>query len=248
MMARTTDKRLSIVDATLGTGLPKRTIDVETQRFSYIIADDHPSVSLAVSQLLSEVVGIDPSRFNVVTTSAELLEACSQPSVSLRFVVLDLVMPGDLKRVSLVQALLRADPAARILVYTADESAFLASAVIDAGAISYVAKTSPAVELMDAIVAVSHGHQHVDHRIDLESIKTHPWSSLTDSERAVLVEFCRGQKAVDIVANTRRSYSTVMTHKYNGLNKLGLRDGSDLLQYIYINGLLHELDEKPREP
>jgi DNA-binding NarL/FixJ family response regulator len=68
------------------------------------------------------------------------------------------------------------------------------------------------------------------------------WASLTDSERAVLLAFCRGEKASDIMASTGRSYSTITTHKYIGLNKLNLRDGNDLLPYLYTNGLICELD------
>lgn len=230
------------VDCDLSRRPNKRPAEIDFSRFIYCIADDHPSVSLAVSQLLSEVVGIDPSNFMVVMESTDLLSFFSGPSPRNRVVILDLVMPGDLKRASLVNEILRVDPLARILAYTADESAFLAKAVIDSGALGYVAKTSPANELMKAIVTVCAGQRHIDCRINLESIKTHPWLFLTESERAVLVEFCRGRKASEIVANTGRSYSTVMTHKYNGLNKLGLRDGAELLPYIYMNGLLHELD------
>ncbi|WP_307753635.1 response regulator [Xanthomonas albilineans] len=147
-------------------------------------------------------------------------------------VVLDLVMPGTVKWVQLVQTLLRADPDARVLVYTADESAFLDKAVIDAGAMGYVAKTSPTAELMQAIVAVCGGQRHLDGCIDLQSIQSHSSVSLTDAEKAVLLALCRGEKAQEIVSRTGRSYSTVTTHKYNGLKKLGLRDGSDLLPYL----------------
>jgi len=55
-----------------------------------------------------------------------------------------------------------ADPDARILVYTADESAFLAKAVIDAGAMGYVAKTSPATDRMEVIIVVCGGQHHLD--------------------------------------------------------------------------------------
>ncbi|MBV6808214.1 LuxR C-terminal-related transcriptional regulator [Xanthomonas campestris pv. convolvuli] len=129
------------------------------------------------------------------------------------------------------------------MVYTAEESAFLARAVMQAGAAGYVAKTSPTAELIDALDGVAKGQTYTDSHIDLDSVSKHAWSTLTDSERAVLVAFCRGSKAHDIVESTGRSYSTVTTHKYNGLNKLGLRDGNDLLPYIYENGLLHELDD-----
>lgn len=229
-----------------GTALRKYAIDVVASRFAYIIAEDHPSVTLAVSQLLSEVTGIDPSGFLTFAGSEALLGACAESHHAHRLVVLDLVMPGRLKRVALVQALVHADPAARVLVYTAEESAFLAKAVIDAGAAGYVAKTSPVAELINAIVAISHGRPYVDARIDLESITAHPWASLTEAERAVLLALCRGEKAQEIVLRTGRSYSTVTTHKYNGLSKLGLRDGGDLLAYLYTNGLRYELDGDPR--
>jgi DNA-binding NarL/FixJ family response regulator len=210
--------------------------------FSYIIADDHPSITLAVSQMLAELLGVAASSFTTANTSASLLDVCAEPSTRPRIVVLDLVMPGDLKRVALVRALLTTDPKLRVLVYTAEESAFLARAVMRAGASGYVTKTSPTAELIDALAAIAKGQTYTDSHINLDSVSKHAWTSLTDSERAVLVEFCRGAKAHDIVNATGRSYSTVTTHKYNGLNKLGLRDSIDLLPYIYENGLLHELD------
>lgn len=215
--------------------------------FTYIIADDHPSVTLAVGQMLADLLGVVASQFLTAHTSASLLDVCAQPSNSPRIVILDLVMPGRLKRVALVRALLATDPNLRLLVYTADESAFLARAVMDAGALGYVAKTSPTSELVKAFAAVANDQAYIDNHINLDGLSKHAWTLLTDSERAVLVAFCRGAKANEIVDSTGRSYSTVTTHKYNGLNKLGLRDGSDLLPYIYSNGLLHELDDEPHD-
>lgn len=241
-MAETASNRFSVVSGAAAADTRQRSMESNELRFSYIIADDHPSVRLAVAQLMSEVVGCDRSRFVTFAASTDLLAACSEPSPEQRLIVLDLVMPGALKRVCLVRAVVRADPSARILVYTADESSFLAQAVMDAGALGYVAKTSPAAELMDAVRTLREGRCYVDTRINLESVTAHPWSSLTDSERVILLALCRGQKPAEIVADTGRSYSTVTTHKYNGLKKLGLRDGDDLLPYIYTNGLVHELD------
>lgn len=212
------------------------------ESFSFVVADDHPSVSFAVCQICSELTGAGGEQVTTANCSETLLDVCLMPGALPRIVILDLVMPGPLKRAALVQAVHRVDPDARIVAYSADESAFLAKAVIDAGGMGYVAKSSLTTELTEAIVAVSHGRRHIDARIDLESLKMHPWTSLTESERAVLLAFCRGEKASDIVSSSGRSYSTVTTHKYNGLTKLGLRDGSELLPYLYANGLICELD------
>ena len=220
-------------------------VETNASHFSYIIADDHPSVTLAVSQVVCEVVGMIPPHLESFTGSAQLLEACASPAKIPRIVILDLVMPGALKRASLVRALTNVDPCARVLAYTAEESAFLARRVMEAGAIGYVAKTSPVLEVMNALAAIVAGARYIDQCIDLDSINSHPWSKLTDSERSVLLAFCNGAKASDIVSLTGRSYSTVTTHKYNGLAKLGLRDGNDLLPYLHVNGLLNELDAEP---
>ncbi len=212
-------------------------------QFAFVVADDHPSVSLAVCQICESWLGTESDKFETALCSRALLDLCATPSSLPRIMVLDLVMPGELKRAALVRAVLEADPQARVVVYSADESAFLVKAVMSAGAMAYVSKSSPATELVDAVVAASLDRPHIDARIDMKALKVHPWASLTDSERGILLAFCRGDKASDIIASTGRSYSTVTTHKYNGLKKLDLRDGGDLMPYLYANGLICELDD-----
>jgi len=129
-----------------------------------------------------------------------------------------------------------------VVVYSADESPFLFKAVTSAGAMAYVSKSSPTSLLVDAILAVSEERPYFDDHIDFKVLKEHPWATLTESERAVLLAFCRGSNANEIVADTGRSYSTITTHKYNGLHKLQLRDVANLLPYLYANGLICELD------
>lgn len=207
-----------------------------------MVADDHPSVALAVCQICESRLGVNKDRFAIAQCSRDLLDLCAEPSALPRIIVLDLVMPGDLRRAALVRAVRCADPQARMVVYTADESPFLFRAVTSAGAMAHVSKSSPTMVLVEAIVAVSEGRPYIDDHIDFKALKEHPWATLTESERAVLLAFCRGSNANEIVAYTGRSYSTVTTHKYNGLNKLGLRDITNLLPYLYANGLICELD------
>lgn len=211
-------------------------------QFAFLIADDHPPVTMAVGLVLTQVAGVDAPSPTSFTHSDELLAACALPAPAPRIVILDLIMPGEFKRVALVRELRQIACDARILVYTAEESAFLARATMAAGAMGYVAKTSPANELMNALAAMMAGQYYIDRCIDFDHIKDHPWSSLTDSERSILLAFSRGFNASEIVAASGRRYSTVTTHKYNGLKKLNLRDSSDLLPYLYANGLTYELD------
>ncbi|WP_226975018.1 response regulator transcription factor [Xanthomonas sp. LMG 12462] len=215
----------------------------DARRCRYFIADDHPSATFAVLQLLATAFAVPGSHCATFHGSEVLLDACAEPPGGVvRLVVLDLLMPGKLKRARLVRAVLRADPTARVVVHTAEESAFLASEVFRAGALGYVAKTSAVTELAKAIEAAGSGCRYLDSSIDVDSIKSHPWTSLTDAERSILLAFSRGEKAGEIGQRTGRSYSTVTTHKYSGLAKLGLRDGGELLPYLYANGLQFELD------
>lgn len=229
-------------DASVVTGRQPRRC-ARAPGLSFLIADDHPPVTMAVSLMLRQVAGTESPAPACFTRSDKLLAACALPAPAPRIVVLDLVMPGELKRAALVRALHKAAPDARILAYTADESAFLAQAVMDGGAMGYVAKTSPADELMDALRAILANKRYVDRNVDLDGVKDHPWRSLTDSERSILLAFSRGAKASDLAAASGRSYSTVTTHKYNGLKKLDLRDSGGLVPYLHANGLIWELDE-----
>lgn len=211
--------------------------------FSFVIADDHPSVSLAVVQICRTLLGVDKKQLTTVHCSGELLDVCATRPTRPRIVVLDLVMPGELKRAALVRAVVKADPTARVLAYSADESAFLVKALMTAGALAYVSKSSPTRTLIEAIVAVSEERSYIDTRIDMAALDVHPWSTLTESEKAVLRAFCRGSKATEIATLTGKSYSTVTTHKYNGIAKLELRGEHDLIPYLYANGLIYELDD-----
>ncbi|MEY2152318.1 response regulator [Rhodanobacter sp. 115] len=215
----------------------------ERDGFAFVVADDHPSVAMAVCQICESRLGVAREQFVTAQCSRTLLELCSKASPLPRIIVLDLVMPGDLKRAALVRAVHDADRSARLVVYSADESPFLVKAVTRAGAMAYVSKSSSTSVLVDAILAVSEGRTYTDSRIDFSALENHPWVSLTESERSVLLAFSRGRNANEIVAATGRSYSTVTTHKYNGLQKLQLRDVTGLVPYLYENGLTCELDD-----
>ena len=228
-------------------GMEPSTIHQRLEPFAFVVADDHPSVSLAVCQICEHLLSVPAEQITTVSSSASLLELCATYHAARnmlpRIIVLDLVMPGELHRAPLVRAVCQADPDARVVAYTSDESAFLAKAVKDAGAMAYVCKSSPTTVLADAISSVSRGRAYTDPCIDFRAMHTHPWSNLTDSERTMLLSFCCGESAADIVASTGRSYSTVTTHKYNGLHKLGLRDISQLIPYLYKHGLICALDD-----
>lgn len=210
--------------------------------FGYVIADEQPSVIFAVTYILAETFSIPQHCLTSTDSSDGLIAACSTRTETPLIAVFDPTRLDGHNPLALIKALIEANPALRVLLYSAEESAFLARSAISAGAYGYVLKTSPLSSLVDGITAVSRGTTYVESRVSSDRAAQHPWSKLTQSEKRVLLAFARGESAADIEKATGRSYSTITTHKYNGLLKLGLRNGADLLPYIQANGLSHELD------
>lgn len=205
--------------------------------FMYLLADEQPSVMLGICHMLADAFSIAAPSCRSTSSAEALVDACT---IDYGKPVIAVIDPSS-SPFTIVRSVLAANPAIRIVVYSADESPFLAKQIIAAGASGYVTKKSPLSCLVEAITAVACGATYVESRVSSDRAKSHPWSKLTSSERSVLLAFASGRNAQEICWETGRSYSTVTSHKYNGLHKLGLRNGSALRPYLIENGLSHEL-------
>jgi DNA-binding NarL/FixJ family response regulator len=85
------------------------------------------------------------------------------------------------------------------------------------------------------------GRTFVDPRIDLEG-PTRPWLSLTDSERALAEALFHGSAIKRVALDSGMHCSTVYSLRSRLLRKLGLRSDTDLVHYIYRNGLARFLE------
>lgn len=206
-----------------------------------IIADDHPSVCFAVSHVVRVTLG-DHARFEVFGDSDDLLDVLNVEDQPCDVLVLDLHMPGRFQRLQLIDEVLRAQPEARVLVYSASDSPHMAKAAIERGAAGYVFKGRAWKTLGTAIVEVMGGRQFVDIGRSLADTDSHPWGLLTDSERRVLRQLAAGRAVKEIAFASGRSVTTIHTQKDSGLSKLGLRDVAELRPFMYDEGLDFELD------
>lgn len=200
-----------------------------------LIADDHPIIIVALAEMLKSALGQGSVLVDSVTDNDSLLSRLEIESWG--YLVLDLHMPGHLKSVSLLQAVLAMQPSLQVVIYTGTEHPCLAQALLDMGARAFVSKSSGPQVAIEAISAVVAGGIYVDPVIDLEAAKTHPWQQLTSGERAVLIALARGENLKAIALDSGRSYKTVTTHKYNALRKLGLRSKGEIGHYLAHHGL-----------
>ncbi len=209
----------------------------------YVIAEDHATIAYMIRQILETRLEVEPTRIQEVGSSSELLRYVGQDHLRDYLVVLDMVMPGEYLRLALLRVLLTHVPKARVVAYTSYESPLLAAAILQHGGLGYVTKGSPVDILVEAIRAAKAGQQYVDSSIDHTAIWGHPWLKLTESERAVVVELCKGKKLTEIATALGKTISTLRTQKSDAMRKLSVHDDIELMSFIHKHGLLFELDE-----
>jgi DNA-binding NarL/FixJ family response regulator len=182
-----------------------------------LIADDHPALLVAVSDLLTE------NGFTVVGPATDgekaiALAEAEQPDVA----VLDYHMPtlGGRELLARLRAVV---PNTRLLVYTAEPNAALVQEVFAAGAHGIVLKDAPLTDLLRALTTVQSGRTYVDP--SLAGAALGPGSakstSLTDRERSVLARLSAGNSHAVIGAELGIGVETVRTHLRKCCDKLG---------------------------
>jgi NarL family two-component system response regulator LiaR len=213
-----------------------------------LIADDHYLVRQGLRLLISS-----DSRMELVGEAADGEEAVEQarrlhPDV----ILLDLKMPRK-DGVGAIVDIRDEYPAARILVLTsfAEDERILQA--IRAGALGYLLKDSAPAELLEAIVAIGHGHHWLPPATaglqlrDLP-VQFEPCSQnepLTTREGEVLQLVALGQSNQQIARDLIISERTVRNHVSNILTKLALSSRTQAAAYAFQKGIVRV---PPRSP
>ena len=209
----------------------------------YVVADDHPSSVLMVTKLLKNQMGVPDEAIASANDSESLLEVLDSVTDGPVVVVLDLVMPGRLKRLPLLRAVLDCASDIRVAAYSGSDSALLAEAVLDAGAYSYVDKRSCKSVLLQAITSAKQRHKYMDPQVDVRTNPKHPWRRLTPREESVIIMLCKGESVASVAEALGITSKTVSTHKVQALRKLELPESAGLTSYLINSGLTYLLDE-----
>ena len=116
-----------------------------------------------------------------------------------------------------------------------------------AGAVGYVAKSSPSKELLDAIDVVRSGRSYLSPSIAGHVIETVTGSAgveqtglglLTGRETEVLQLIAEGLSSKEIAAQLGVSTKTATSHRANLMDKLGIHKASSLVRFAIREGLL----------
>jgi len=192
---------------------------VPGEQLEVIVVDDHLAMRRGIELLLRE------AGFRIAGVAGTLDEARSVLSRRRFDVALLDVQLGEHSAVSLVDELLREDPAAPIVLYTGytgSDSAL--QEAVRAGARGFVLKSSPAERLTGALRAVAAGGTYVDPALAgqlADGGELQRLGSLSARELEVLELLADGLNGQMIAERLFLSPETVRTHVRNATSKLG---------------------------
>ena len=198
-----------------------------------LVVDDHVVVREGLCRLLQgepdiEVVGESGSGREAVQLCRDL-----QPAL----VILDYTLP-DLDGLEVTKQIVALGLRTRVLILTMHANPEYATRAIRAGAAGFVVKAASTDELLQAIRKVADGRPHVSVGILEDMMRRmgsgqdeEPESALSDREMQVLVRLARGATSREVSEALGLSMSTVETYRARILQKLGLRDNSDIARF-----------------
>jgi DNA-binding NarL/FixJ family response regulator len=213
-------------------------------RITVMVVDDHPMWREGVARDLTE------AGFSVVATASNGTEALSRArAVRPQVVVLDLQIPAP-NGVEVTAALVKDDPAVRVLILSASGEQEDVLEAVKAGATGYLVKSASRSELVSAVSRVAEGDTVFTPGLaglvlgEYRRLSDAPTSAsdpdlplLTERETEVLRLVAKGLSYKQIAARLFLSHRTVQNHVQNTLRKLQLHNRVQLVRYAIEQGL-----------
>lgn len=192
-----------------------------------LVIDDHAIVRGGVRRLLAPETDI--VCLEAESSEAAVAQITGQP---VDIALLDLNLPG-LGGPEAIRALIAAQPALRVLVFSTHAEPIYVRKSLEAGARGYVSKNAPPEELTRAIRAVLRGRTYVEAELAEEMELRGPGRSLdalTTRELEILRLLARGRSLTQIADALGVAYKTVANTCTHIKEKLGVDHTADLIR------------------
>ncbi|MFD1066156.1 response regulator [Oceanobacillus locisalsi] len=205
-----------------------------------LFVDDHEMVRIGVSAYLSSQPDID-----VVAEADDGAQAIDL-ALELRpdIILMDLVMK-EMDGIEATKKIIASWPEAKIIIVTSfldDEKVYPA---LEAGATSYMLKTSKASEIAKAIRATYEGQSILEPEVTgkiMNRMRTKEETALheqlTEREQEILLLMAKGKANQEIADELFIALKTVKVHVSNILGKLEVQDRTQAVIYAFQNKLV----------
>ncbi|MET3698626.1 LuxR family two component transcriptional regulator [Bacillus oleivorans] len=205
-----------------------------------LFVDDHEMVRIGVSSYLSaqpdiEVIGEADNGKTAVLMALEL-----RPDI----ILMDLVMK-EMDGIEATREIIKAWPEAKIIIVTSfldDDKVYPA---LEAGATSYLLKTSKASEIAEAIRSTFHGQTVLEPEVTGKVMSKMrkgnerlPHEELTEREMEILLLMTQGKTNQEIADELFIALKTAKVHVSNILSKLDVQDRTQAVIYAFKHSLV----------
>jgi NarL family two-component system response regulator LiaR len=205
-----------------------------------LFADDHEMVRIGLSAYLSAQADIN------VTAEADDGEKAVKLALELKpdIILMDLVMK-EMDGIEATKRIIEAWPEAKIIIVTSfldDDKVYPA---LEAGATSYMLKTSKASEIAEAIRSTYNGETILEPEVTGKIMnkmrnpqKAALHDQLTDREMEILLLIAQGKTNQEIADELFIALKTVKVHVSNILGKLMVQDRTQAVIYAFKHHLV----------
>lgn len=205
-----------------------------------LIADDHA----VVRQGLKHIISRDPD-IEVVGEAEngnEVLEKVKELDIDV--ILMDIEMPEKNGMETLIH-LKTSNPNLPVVILSIFAEEQYGLRLIQSGASSYLSKTCPPNQLLEAIHKVADGGKYITSslgellvkKMDNEANKP-VHESLSNREYQIFFMIASGKKQKDIASELSISINTVNVHRANILKKLNVKSNSEIIRYALQNDLI----------
>lgn len=205
------------------------------------IADDHQMMREGIKHIVNDNPNMQ------ICGEAENTEALldSLKSCDVDVVILDVSMPGP-GFLETLRRLERGFPKIKILVLSAHAEEQYAKRSLKAGAKGYLTKSHSSEELVSAITRIAEGGKYISQSLaeilalDLDKPEADlPHESLSQREYQIMCLLGSGKTVGDIASDLSLSPKTVSTYRSRVIEKLALKNNSELIHYVIHHELNH---------
>lgn len=203
------------------------------------IADDHQMVREGIRRIVEDKDNMQVC--GEAEDGEKLVELLKTASVDV--LLLDISMPGP-GFLETLRRVIRTYPEIKILVLSAHAEEQYAKRSFKAGAKGYLTKNHSPEELVVAIERINNGGKYISQTLaeklafeidkpDLEQ----PHESLSQREYQILCLLGSGKTVSIIAEDLSLSPKTVSTYRSRILEKMNLKDNSEIMRYVMDNQL-----------
>lgn len=214
-----------------------------TDDIRVLLADDHALVRRGVRLILDRAPGL-----SVVAEASDGAEAVALARAEdLDLAILDISMP-TMTGLQAAREIARRNPHPRMLMLSMHDNEQYFFEALKAGAAGYVLKSVVDQDLVRACHAASRGESFIypgtfnalarNYLSRLRRGETLPATLLTTREDQIVKLIAEGNTSKEIAEQLTISIKTVDRHRTNVLEKLGMRDRTELTRYAIRTGLI----------